>query len=109
MSTQLELWPEMAETWEEEAAAAWEAREAAKEEREERRRKEAKAQAAARRHAKREAALVEAFASGKVHERNRKKAEKKAKLPKVAVPKVKKARGMAKVEDIDAYWKARGL
>jgi hypothetical protein len=44
-----------------------------------------------------------------VHERNKKKAEKKAKLPKVAVPKAKRAKGMAKVEDIDAYWKARGL
>lgn len=109
MNTQLELWPEMANTWAEEAAEAWEAREAAKEEREERKRKEAKAKAAARKHAKREAAIVEAFSSGKVHERNKKKAEKKAKLPKITVPKARKVKGMRRVDDIDAYWKARGL
>lgn len=109
MNTQLELWPEMAETWADEAAAAWEAREAAKEERLEARKREAAARKEARRHEKRGAAIVEAFSSGKVHPRHKAKAEKKAKLPKVAVPKAKKAKGMAKVEDIDAYWKARGL
>lgn len=104
MNTQMELWPEMAETWADAAAEAWEAREAAKEERAERKRAADKAKAAARRHERREAALVEAFSSGKVHPRHKAKA---AKLPKVVVPKAKKAKGMQRVADIDAYWKAR--